>query len=86
MRPNQNFRSGHTIAGVGLSQCVHANVFFVINLVAAALGEIRSSHFRYFACSVNAALDVMLLYMITVEIFRLRRFACGVTVTVTVFI
>ena len=55
VRPNQNFRSGRAIASVGLSQCVHANVFIVLNLVAATLGEIRSTLFRYFACSVNAA-------------------------------
>ena len=54
-RPNQKFRSGRMIASVGRSQCVHASGFIVLKLVATTLDEIRSTLFRYFACSVNSA-------------------------------
>ena len=46
------------IDSVSRSQCVHANGFIVLKLVATTLGEIRSTLFRYFACSVNSALGV----------------------------
>ena len=55
-RPNKKIRFGRMIASVGRSQCVHANGFIVLKLVATTLGEIRSTFFRYFACSVNSAL------------------------------
>ena len=45
------------IASVGRSQCVHANGFIVLKLVATTLGEISSTLFRYFTCSVNSALE-----------------------------
>ena len=55
-RPNQKIRFSRMIASVGRSQCVHANGFIVLKLVATTLGEIRSMLFHYFACSVNSAL------------------------------
>ena len=54
-RPNQKISFGRMIASVDLSQCVHANGFIVLKLVATTLGKIRSTLFRYFACSVNSA-------------------------------
>ena len=54
-RPNQKIRFGRMVAGVGRSQYVHASGFIVLKLVATTLGEIRSTLFRYFACSVNSA-------------------------------
>ena len=55
-RPNQKIKFGRMIASVDLSQCVHANGFIALKLVATTLGKIRSTFFRYFACSVNSAL------------------------------
>ena len=55
-RPNQKIRFGRMIASVGRYQCVHANGFIVLKLVAKTLGEIRLTLFRNFACSVNSAL------------------------------
>ena len=52
-RPKQKIRFGRMIASVGSSQCVHASGFIVLKLVATTLGKIRSTFFRYFACSVN---------------------------------
>ena len=40
-RPNQKIRFGRMIASVGRSQCVHANGFIVLKLVANTLGKIR---------------------------------------------
>ena len=58
-RPNKKIRFSRMITSVGRSQCVHANGFIVLKLVATTLGKIRSTLFRYFACSVNSALGRM---------------------------
>ena len=55
-RPNKKIRFSPMIASVGCSQCVHANGFSVLKLVATMLDEICSTLFHYFACSVNSAL------------------------------
>ena len=53
VRPNQNFRSGRTIACVGLSVCT-CQFFHCIKSCHSNAGRNSLHTFRYFACSVNA--------------------------------
>ena len=55
-RPNKKIRFGCMMTNVDLSQCVHANGFVALKLLATTLGKICLTFFRYFACSVNSAL------------------------------
>ena len=47
--PNKKIRFGSMIASVGRSQCVHANGFIVLKLVATTLGKIPQ---RFFVISL----------------------------------